>query len=145
ALAVPARRNVDDPRFKRGEKLFLQAQCAVCHVPEMRTGALSGLPQINDQVFRAYTDLLLHDMGDDLADHRPDFKASGRDWRTPPLWAIGLSETVSGSSAMLHDGRARNVTEAILWHGGEASASREVFRGMSKDDRETLLRFLDSI
>jgi CxxC motif-containing protein (DUF1111 family) len=145
ALAVPARRNVSDPGFARGERLFAQAQCAVCHVPEMKAGALPGLPQIKDQVFHAYTDLLLHDMGEELADNRPDFLAGGRDWRTQPLWGTGLSEIVGGSTAMLHDGRARNVTEAILWHGGEATASREVFRSMPKSDREALLRFLDSI
>ena len=144
-LGVPVRRGVDDPAFKHGEKLFVEAQCAVCHVPEMKAGALSSLPQIKDQVFHAYTDLLLHDMGEELADNRPDFKAGGRDWRTQPLWGIGLSEIVGGSTAMLHDGRARNVTEAILWHGGEAAASREVFRSMSKNDREALLKFLDSI
>lgn len=145
ALAVPARRDVDDPNFKRGEKLFAEARCAVCHVAEMKAGALAGLPQIKDQVFRAYTDLLLHDMGEDLADHRPDFKAGGRDWRTQPLWASGLSETVSGSTAMLHDGRARNAAEAILWHGGEALGARETFRNMSRGDRDALLKFLSSI
>ncbi len=145
ALAVPARRNVGDPGYGRGEKLFVEARCAVCHVPEMKAGTLPGLPQIKDQVFHAYTDLLLHDMGEGLADHRPDFKAGGSDWRTQPLWGSGLSAIVSGSTAMLHDGRARNATEAILWHGGEASASREAFRGMPKADREALVRFLDSI
>jgi CxxC motif-containing protein (DUF1111 family) len=145
ALAVPARRNVTDPSYSRGEQLFIQAQCAVCHVPEMKAGGLPGLPQIKDQIFHAYTDLLLHDMGEELADNRPDFQAGGRDWRTPPLWAIGLSETVSGTTAMMHDGRARNATEAILWHGGEALAARETFRNMSKADREALLQFLSSI
>jgi CxxC motif-containing protein (DUF1111 family) len=145
ALAVPARRDVDDPNFKRGEKLFVEARCAVCHVAEMKAGALAGLPQIKEQVFHAYTDLLLHDMGEDLADHRPDFKAGGRDWRTQPLWANGLSATVNGSTAMLHDGRARNTTEAILWHGGEAFGVREVFRNMAKADRDALLKFLSSI
>ena len=145
ALAVPARRDVDTPGYKRGERLFVEAQCAACHVPELKAGSLPGLPQIKDQVFHAYTDLLLHDMGEDLADHRPEFKAGGRDWRTQPLWGIGLSETVSGSTAMLHDGRARSLTEAILWHGGEALASREAFRNMPKADREALLKFLSSI
>ncbi|MGH9577756.1 MAG: di-heme oxidoredictase family protein, partial [Terriglobales bacterium] len=145
-LAVPARRNMNDPDFKRGEGLFLEAKCTVCHVPEMKTGdKFPLLPQLQNQVFRAYTDLLLHDMGDELADHRPDFKASGRDWRTQPLWGLGLSETVSGSSALLHDGRARNVTEAILWHGGEAAVSREAFRTMPKADREALVKFVNSI
>jgi CxxC motif-containing protein (DUF1111 family) len=122
ALAVPARRNADDPEVKRGEQLFAEAQCAVCHVPEMKAGELPGLKQTRDQVFHAYTDLLLHDMGEDLADHRPEFKASGRDWRTPPLWALGLSETVGGSAAMLHDGRARNAPRRSSGTGAKRQA-----------------------
>jgi CxxC motif-containing protein (DUF1111 family) len=146
ALAVPARRNVSDPQFKRGEQLFSEVKCAVCHVPELKTGdKFPPLPQLANQTFRAYTDLLLHDMGDELSDGRPDFKAGPRDWRTQPLWGLGLSKTVSGSTAMLHDGRARNVTEAILWHGGEAATSRDAFKRMPKADREALLKFLDSI
>ena len=145
ALAVPARRDVDTPGYKRGERLFVEAQCAVCHVPDMKAGMLPLLSQIRGQVFHAYTDLLLHDMGEELADGRPDFNAGPRDWRTPPLWGLGLSQTVNGSTAMLHDGRARNATEAILWHGGEAETAREAFRNMPKADREALLKFLSSI
>ena len=103
------------------------------------------LPQLEKQTFHAYTDLLLHDMGDELADGRPGFAAGPRDCRTPPLWGLGLSEIVSGSTAMLHDGRARNATEAILWHGGEASVSRDAFARMTKEDRAALLKFLASI
>jgi CxxC motif-containing protein (DUF1111 family) len=115
-------------------------------VQTLRTGEkLSGLPQLANQTFHAYTDLLLHDMGEALADGRPDFKAGGRDWRTQPLWSIGLSAAVNGSTALLHDGRARNVTEAILWHGGEAAPSREAFRSLPKADREALVRFVESI
>jgi CxxC motif-containing protein (DUF1111 family) len=146
ALAVPARRNVDDPQFKRGEQLFEQAQCAACHIPELKTAdRVPKLKQLANQTFRAYTDLLLHDMGDGLADGRPDFKAGPRDWRTQPLWGVGLSSVASGSTAMLHDGRARNATEAILWHGGEAAASRDAFKRMPKADREAMLKFLESI
>jgi CxxC motif-containing protein (DUF1111 family) len=145
ALAVPARRNVDDVDFQRGEKLFAEAKCAVCHVPEMRAKKIDALPQTDGQLIRAYTDLLLHDMGEALADNRPEFKAGGRDWRTQPLWGIGLSETVSGPLALLHDGRARNIAEAILWHGGEAAVSRETFRSMQKADREALVKFVESI
>jgi CxxC motif-containing protein (DUF1111 family) len=144
-LAVPARRDVNDSEVRRGAALFSSAQCAVCHVPDMKTGKFPKLPQLSDQVFHAYTDMLLHDMGDELADGRPDFAAGPRDWRTPALWGLGLSQTVSGSTAMLHDGRARNVTEAILWHGGEAAVSREAFRGMSKEEREALVRFVEAI
>ena len=145
-LAVPARRNMTDPEVRRGGTLFAVAQCAACHVPEMKTAEkFPPLPQLANQTFRAYTDLLLHDMGDELADGRPDFKAGPRDWRTPALWGLGLSQIVSGSTAMLHDGRARNVAEAILWHGGEAERSRDAFRNMSKADRDALVRFIESI
>ena len=145
-LAVPARRNMSDPQVRRGEIVFAQAQCAACHLPEMKTAReFPPLPQLADQTFHAYTDLLLHDMGEQLADGRPDFEAGPRDWRTPPLWGLGLSATVNGSTALLHDGRARNATEAILWHGGEAAPSREAFRNMSKADRDALVRFLDAI
>lgn len=145
-LAVPARRNVNDPEFKRGEALFDAAKCSVCHVPTMKTAAeFKPLPQLANQIFHAYTDLLLHDMGEGLSDGRPDFKAEPREWRTPPLWGLGLSETVTGSTAMLHDGRASNATEAILWHGGEAEVSSVAFRKMAKADRDALLKFLNSI
>ncbi len=146
SLAVPAPRDVDDPQVRRGARLFSEAKCAMCHVPALRTAeAFPALPQLARRTIHAYTDLLLHDMGEGLADGRPDFLAGGRDWRTPPLWGLGLSETVNGSGVLLHDGRARNVAEAILWHGGEAEAAREAFRTMSKDDRAALLRFLHSI
>ncbi len=145
-LAVPARRNIDDSEVQRGEKLFADAKCAVCHVPEMKTAEqFPPLPQLANQAFRAYTDLLLHDMGEGLADGRPDFKAGPRDWRTPPLWGLGLSQTVNGSTAMLHDGRARNVAEAILWHGGEAKVSRDAFAGMSKEERRAIVAFVEAI
>jgi len=145
-LGVPARRNVDDPKVGRGEQLFEQAQCSVCHVPALTTATqFLPLPQLANQTFHAYTDLLLHDMGEGLADGRPDYKAGPRDWRTPPLWGLGLSDTVNGSQVMLHDGRARNAAEAILWHGGQALRSREAFRTMAKPDREALLKFLESI
>jgi CxxC motif-containing protein (DUF1111 family) len=145
-LAVPARRNMDDPDVQRGQKIFAEAKCAVCHVPEMKTGTeFPKLAQLANQTFRAYTDLLLHDMGEELSDGRPDFKAGSREWRTQPLWGLGLSETVNGSTVMMHDGRARNATEAILWHGGEAEVSRDAFKKMPKADREALLKFLASI
>lgn len=145
-LAVPARRNVTDADFKRGEQLFDRAQCSVCHVPTMKTAAqFPPLPQLANVTFHAYTDLLLHDMGEDLSDGRPDFQAGPREWRTAPLWGLGLSQSVNGSTLMLHDGRARNAIEAILWHGGEAEASREAFRKMAKIDRDALLKFLNSI
>lgn len=145
ALAVPARRNADDPAVKRGEALFEAAQCSTCHVPSMKTDAHAVFVAARDQTIHAYTDLLLHDMGEGLADHREDFEASGREWRTPPLWGIGLLKTVSGHTELLHDGRARNVTEAVLWHGGQAEQAREAFRAMSKQEREALVRFVESL
>jgi CxxC motif-containing protein (DUF1111 family) len=144
ALAVPARRNVGDPAFERGEALFAQANCSACHVPELNTGK-AALAAASNLLIRPYTDLLLHDMGEDLADNRPDFLADGREWRTPPLWGLGLLQAVNGHSDLLHDGRARNVTEAILWHAGEAQASREAFRTMPKADREALVKFVESL
>ena len=145
ALTVPMRRRIDEAQVQRGGQLFTQAHCAVCHVPELKTGARAALPQLANQTIRPYTDLLLHDMGEGLADGRPDFLAGGSDWRTPALWGIGLSEIVNGANAFLHDGRARNFTEAILWHGGEARASREAFRHFSHEDREALTAFLGSL
>ena len=147
ALAVPARRHVDDPRFSEGERLFAQARCDTCHLPELRTAdTFPEFPQAAGQTIRPYTDLLLHDMGDGLADGRPDFLAGPRDWRTPPLWGLGLTGIVSGGRvALLHDGRARSITEAILWHAGAAEASRDAFRRMTREQRLTLLFFLESI
>ncbi len=145
ALAVPARRNVHDPEVQRGGQLFAKAKCAVCHVPELRTGAKADIAAAANVTIHPYTDLLLHDMGEGLADNRPDFAASGREWRTPPLWGIGLLPAVSGHSDLLHDGRARNVSEAILWHGGQAATSREAFRTMNKADRDALVKFVESL
>lgn len=144
-LAVPARRDMRELQVQNGERLFAQAQCAVCHVPELVTGEFPEMRQLANRRIRPYTDLLLHDMGEALADGRPEFLAGGRDWRTPPLWGLGLSRTVNGSTALLHDGRARNVVEAILWHGGEAERSREIFRHMGKADREALVRYVEAL
>ena len=144
-LAVPARRHSRLPQVRRGRELFDDAQCNACHTPTLRTGAVPGLPDLSGQVIHAYTNLLLHDMGDGLADDRPDFEASGSEWRTPPLWGIGLVETVNRHTYFLHDGRARNLAEAILWHGGEAEDSKETFRRMPRADREALLQFLNSL
>lgn len=144
-LAVPARRGVEAPEVVRGEKLFRDIGCAACHVPELKTAASFDLPELANQTIQPFTDLLLHDMGDGLADGREVFEASGQEWRTPPLWGIGLVKTVNGHTEFLHDGRARNLAEAILWHGGEAKKSNERFRALSKTEREALLRFLESL
>ncbi len=145
ALAVPARRDLDDPVALQGEKLFESFGCASCHVPTLHTGPDAAADVLKNQTFHPYTDLLLHDMGPDLADGRPDFEASGSQWRTTPLWGIGLLQTVNHHSFLLHDGRARGIAEAILWHGGEAATARENFRLAEASDRDALLKFLDSL
>lgn len=144
-LAVPARRFLDEPQVRRGERLFDEAGCVACHVPRMRTGSFAGISAISNQDIRPYTDLLLHDMGEDLADGRPDFAADGREWRTAPLWGLGLTEVVNGHTRLLHDGRARSILEAVMWHGGEAEAAREFVRRLPADQRRELLAFLESL
>jgi CxxC motif-containing protein (DUF1111 family) len=143
-LGVPARTLVNDPQVQWGEKLFIQTNCAACHIATLKT-ADSKIPVLANQTFHAYTDLLLHDMGEALSDHRPDFEASGSEWRTSPLWGLGLAQTVLPYSGYLHDGRARTIEEAILWHGGEAQRSKEQFMALSRGNRENLLRFLTSL
>lgn len=145
SLAVPARRNVTDADVKAGGQLFTQIQCAKCHIPTIQTGVDLTLPQISNQRIHPYTDLLLHDMGDGLADGRPDFLASGNEWRTMPLWGIGLFQKTNGTAFYLHDGRARSIEEAILWHDGEAEKARNQFMNLSKNDRDKLLKFLNSL
>ncbi len=144
-LAPPKQRHSEDPAVQRGAALFEKAQCAVCHVPEIRTGSDAVHAMLRDRVIHPYTDLLLHDMGAGLADGRREFAAGERDWRTPPLWGIGLRARVNGHAGLLHDGRARSITEAILWHGGEAAVSQEAFAQMSQREREDLTRFVESL
>jgi CxxC motif-containing protein (DUF1111 family) len=148
-LAPPARRNFNDPLVRKGQALFADAQCAACHRPSYVTGMpqppAEPNPTLAHQKIYPYTDLLLHDMGRALADGRPDFGASGRQWRTPPLWGIGLIPDVNGHSNLLHDGRARNVSEAILWHGGEAEQAKQRFVQMSRDERKALVKFVESL
>ncbi len=145
ALDAPPRRDRDRADIRRGEALFEQARCAECHLPQMKTGANAPFPALANRVFHPYTDLLVHDMGEGLSDGRPDFHAGGRDWRTAPLWGIGLSKPVNGSTNLLHDGRARNVAEAILWHGGEAKPSRDAFARLGREDRNALVAFVNSL
>lgn len=143
-LAVPARRDVTMPKVTRGAEVMDDLGCTACHVAELTTGR-DPVPDLDDQVIRPYTDLLLHDLGDGLADHRPDGDASGAEWRTPPLWGIGLTQNVNHHTRFLHDGRARNLAEAILWHGGEAGPSAGRFRRLNAVDRAALLAFLESL
>ena len=144
-LAVPARRNPGDPKVLKGKEMFHAIGCASCHRPKFVTGEVPGQPHLSNQSIWPYTDLLLHDMGEGLADGRPEGAATGSEWRTPPLWGIGLTETVSGHTLFLHDGRARNLTEAILWHGGEGESAREKFASLPKADRDALLAFVNSL
>lgn len=141
-LAVPGRDPIDHPLSLRGEKLFNEANCIACHTPTLKTGDSHKQSRLRNQTIHPYTDLLLHDMGEGLADNRPSYDATGTEWRTPPLWGIGMSERVNGHTDFLHDGRARNLEEAILWHGGEAEAAKEQFKQLSKEDREAVLAFL---
>lgn len=144
-LAVPARRDVNAPEVLAGKNLFFQAGCQSCHTPKYTTAANAAEPELANQVIRPYSDLLLHDMGDGLADNRSEFQASGRDWRTPPLWGIGLTQAVSGHTQFLHDGRARNLLEAVLWHGGEAKAAQQQVLSFNAEQRAALLAFLNSL
>ncbi len=148
-LAPPAARKVGDVTVERGRTLFAQAQCAVCHRPSYVTGTppnpeLSSAALVSQRI-QPYTDLLLHDMGDGLADGRPDGLANGRQWKTPPLWGVGLIKDVNSHTRLLHDGRARGVLEAILWHGGESEASRDAVLRMNKAERQALVEFVESL
>lgn len=144
-IAVPQQRDAAAPEVKQGEALFRDFGCASCHMPSLVTGENADFPQLSNQTIHPFTDLLLHDMGEGLADNRPDFEATGREWRTPPLWGLGLVPTVNGHDNLLHDGRARGFAEAILWHGGEAEAAKEAFRTAPKDERAALVAFLRSL
>lgn len=144
-LAVPARRNVSDPVVRNGEISFTRIGCASCHVPSLHTGISAVHDTYSNVTIYPYTDLLLHDMGADLADNRPDGDATGREWRTPPLWGIGLIPIVNGHSFLLHDGRARSIEEAILWHGGQGGKARDSFMILERSEREALLAFLRSL
>ena len=144
-LGVGARRDLSDAQALQGEQLFATASCIKCHTPTLTTSPYHPNTELRSQTIRPYTDLLLHDMGPGLADNMGEGVATGSEWRTPPLWNIGLTAGVSGGEAYLHDGRARTLEEAILWHGGEAEASKEAFRTMSAADRAALIKFLKSL
>lgn len=144
-LALPKRRDVDDARVLAGKKLFYESQCVACHVPKYVTRRDAAQPEHRFQLIWPYTDLLLHDMGPGLADGQVEGQASGSEWRTPPLWGIGLTKTVNPEATWLHDGRARTLLEAILWHGGEAQAARDRVAAMTPEDRADLIRFLESL
>ncbi|TDR41628.1 CxxC motif-containing protein (DUF1111 family) [Tahibacter aquaticus] len=144
---APSRRpdSIDLPGAIAGEAVFTQINCGGCHVATLQTGYRHPLAELRGQTIHAYTDLLLHDMGDALADQLTPQAQANREWRTPPLWGLGLREAVNGHGRLLHDGRARNIAEAILWHGGEAQASREAFRNLPAAARAHLVEFLESL
>ena len=144
-LGVPARRNVNDPQVLQGKQVFYNAGCISCHTPSFVTQRLEDKPEQSFQLIWPYTDMLLHDMGDTLADNRPESRATGREWRTPPLWGIGLTQQVSGHSYFLHDGRARSLLEAVLWHGGEAAAQRAAVIALPTSERDALIAYLESL
>ena len=144
-LGVPARRNVDAPKVLHGKQVFYETGCTACHTPSFVTHRLKDRPEQSFQLIWPFTDMLLHDMGPDLADNRPEGRANGREWRTPPLWGIGLTQQVSGHTYFLHDGRARSLLEAILWHGGEAQMQRDAVTQMSTADRDALIAYLESL
>lgn len=145
SLAVPARRNMDSTSVQHGARLFNELGCAGCHTPRHKTGTSEGRPDLSNQTIWPYTDLLLHDMGPALADGRDEFLANGNEWRTPPLWGIGMAQIVNPKSGFLHDGRARTLEEAVLWHGGEAQPAADRYRAMSMTERKALVEFLESL
>lgn len=145
ALSVPAKRNFNSPEYELGREIFSEIGCAGCHVPQFQTGPDPLIASLGNQTIFPYTDMLLHDMGEDLADNKIDFEATGLEWRTPPLWGIGLIKTVNGHTRFMHDGRARSIEEAILWHGGEGEVSKQNYINLSEEERQDLLLFLNSI
>jgi CxxC motif-containing protein (DUF1111 family) len=144
-LAVPARARFADDDILRGKAHFAELGCGGCHTPSHRTSADAELEEVRDQRIWPYTDLLLHDMGDALSDQRPSYAAAGNEWRTPPLWGLGHYEVVNGHERLMHDGRARGVAEAILWHGGEAEDAKQLFVELSEASRLDLIAFVESL
>jgi CxxC motif-containing protein (DUF1111 family) len=144
-LAVPNRRNFKDESVLQGKVLFNDLNCVSCHAINQKTSYSDIHPVLENITIKPYSDFLLHDMGEELADNRPDFMADGREWRTQPLWGIGLIPTVNNHSFLLHDGRARNIEEAILWHGGEAQKSKQGFLEATSEERDNLINFINSL
>lgn len=144
-LAVPARTEHATPSVLEGKSLFSEVGCAACHTPKHITREDAELVELRSQHIWPYTDLLLHDMGEALSDDRPSFEADGTEWRTPPLWALRFYPVVNGHDRLMHDGRARGVEEAILWHGGEGQKARDAYAALPKQDRQLLVRFVESL
>ena len=144
-LAVPVRPNAAKPKVLAGKQVFYESGCADCHRPSFTTATHADMPEQSEQLIWPYSDLLLHDMGEALADNRPEFAANGSEWRTPPLWGIGRTKLVNEEANFLHDGRARTLLEAVLWHGGEAEAAKQKVIAMAKPQRDNLITFLESL
>ncbi len=144
-LAVPAPRNLEDENVMLGKQLFFEIGCESCHKQKWQTSILAEVPELANQTIYPYSDMLLHDMGEGLADNRPDFLASGSEWKTRPLWGIGLTQVANGHTNFLHDARARNLFEAIMWHGGEAESSKLQFSSLSSTERNALISFLEAL
>ncbi len=144
-LGVPKRRQPKAPDVLAGRRVFYELGCVGCHQPRFWTQASAEHPHLGNELIWPYSDFLLHDMGEGLADHRPDYEASGSEWRTTPLWGLGVSGEMSGTESYLHDGRARSIEEAILWHGGEADRTRKRFVERTQNERNQLITFLRSL
>ncbi len=144
-LAVPAPRNLENATVQLGKQLFFDLGCESCHKQKWQTGSITEIPELANQTIFPYTDMLLHDMGPDLADNRPDFLATGSEWKTRPLWGIGLTQVANGHTHFLHDARARTLQEAILWHGGEAEKSKNNFMQLNSTERNALITFLEAL
>ena len=158
-LGVRPQRNINDAAVQRGETQFANIGCVGCHTPQHVTSQFHPLGELRSQTIKPYTDMLLHDMGPDMADNLGEGQASGAEWRTAPLWGLGLSACVTGGvtnaaqgaqvctpvHSYLHDGRARSIEEAILWHGGEGQASKNAYQALSSSQKQDVLRFLESL
>jgi CxxC motif-containing protein (DUF1111 family) len=144
-LGIRAQRNYGDADVIAGQKAFGDLGCAACHAPTFKTSAYHPKAELRNQTIHPYTDLLLHDMGPGLADNLPEGDAAGAEWRTPPLWGIGLTAGVSGGEGYLHDGRARTLQEAILWHGGEGQGAADRFRALPQGQQDAVIKFLKSL
>ncbi len=144
-IAVPPARRLDNPQVANGRQLFYQSDCAACHTPNYTTEQDYPVAELAGQTIWPYSNLALHDMGEGLADGVNEFDANGREWRTPPLWGLGLQAQYRKQETYLHDGRARTLQEAILWHGGEAEASKNNFKRLDKADRDALIAFIKAI
>ena len=144
-LSPPGRRDVNNKEVLKGKKIFFESGCNSCHVQKFTTSRDIENPSLSEQVIWPYSDFLLHNMGEDLADNLSEFNATGSEWRTPPLWGIGLTNVVNGHTNFLHDGRAQNILEAILWHGGEAENSKNKILKLSLSEVDQLVRFINSL